>query len=256
MTKPETETDRPPRVAALSPIRAAIARRMTQSKQQAPHFYVEAELEVDAILTVLNALNSPTRGGERVTVTACLVKAVALALASHPEFNAVWRGEGPEQVEAINVGVAVALDDGLVAPAILDCAGRDLFDINGALRDLVSRTRAGRVRPSELNDPTFTISNLGMYADVSAFTAIITPPQVAILAAARIEPRPVVRTDAVVVRHLMSVTLSADHRAVDGAAAARFLGTLAASVRAPEAWMLRSSATVAKSASSATGPTR
>jgi pyruvate dehydrogenase E2 component (dihydrolipoamide acetyltransferase) len=164
-----------------------------------------------------------------------LVKAVALTLAEHPSFNAIWNGETLERVDAINVGVAIAVEDGLVAPAILDCQQLTVGELATRLRDLVARTRAGRLRAPEMTDATFTLSNLGMFA-VSQFTAIVTPPQVAILATASTEPRAVVRNGAVTVRKVMTATLSSDHRAVDGVGAARFLSTLRGFVEEPDGW--------------------
>lgn len=219
----------------LSPMRAAIARRMVQSKQQAPHFYVSAELEIDALAGATERLNAPRDPDARVSLTAFLLKAVALTLAEHPSFNAVWEGDSLELVEAINIGVAIALDDGLIAPAILGCEALGVEELAAALSDLVTRTRAGRLRAPELTEATFTLSNLGMF-EVSQFTAIVVPPQVAILATAKAEARPVVRDGAVVVRRIMTATLSSDHRAVDGAGAARFLGTLKGLVEEPGPW--------------------
>jgi pyruvate dehydrogenase E2 component (dihydrolipoyllysine-residue acetyltransferase) len=218
---------------APSAMRAAIGRRMVHSKLTAPHFYVAAELELDALLAVADRLNEDRSKDDRLTVTAFLVKGVALTLAEHPAFNAVWQDESLELVDAINVGVAIALEDGLIAPAVLGCQDLDLEATAGALRDLVARTRAGKLRAQELTDATFTLSNLGMF-DVSAFTAIITPPQVAILATAKTEPRAVVRDGQIAVRQIMTATLSADHRAVDGAGAARFLGSLRNRLLEPE----------------------
>jgi pyruvate dehydrogenase E2 component (dihydrolipoamide acetyltransferase) len=218
-------------------MRAAIARRMAQSKQQAPHFYVTTEIEMDAVLEAVALLNQGRPREERVSLTAFLVRALAEVLPRHPLFNAVWREDGAlERVEAVNIGVAVAVEDGLIAPALLDCAGRSVDQIGDALRDLLERTRAGRLRAAEINDATFTLSNLGMY-DVTAFTAIINPPQVAILATARTEPRPVVREGEILAREMMTATLSADHRAVDGAAAAQLLADLKQALAQPERWM-------------------
>jgi pyruvate dehydrogenase E2 component (dihydrolipoyllysine-residue acetyltransferase) len=219
-------------------MRAAIARRMIQSKQQAPHFYVTAELEMEAVSEAADRLNAGREPSERVSVTAFLVKAVALTLREHPAFNAVWNGDTLELVDAVNVGVAIALDDGLIAPALLGCERLGVEEIATALRDLVARTRAGRLRAPELTEATFTLSNLGMFA-VSQFTAIVTPPQVAILATGRTEPRAMVRDGVIVARRTMNATLSADHRAVDGAGAARFLETLKGFVEAPDAWAER-----------------
>ena len=218
-----------------TPMRAAIARRMAQSKREAPHFYVSAEIELDALLALAATMNEGRTREERLSVTAFLIRAVGLTLAEHDAFNATWNGETLELVESINIGVAITVDDGLIAPAILDCAALDVQTIGERLRDLVTRSRAGRLRAAEITGPTFTLSNLGMF-DVSAFTAIVTPPQVAILATAKTEPRPVVRDGEIVVRQVMTATLSADHRAVDGVAAARFLGDLKARLQLPGAW--------------------
>jgi pyruvate dehydrogenase E2 component (dihydrolipoamide acetyltransferase) len=216
-------------------MRAAIGRRMVQSKQSAPHFYVSSELDMGPLLASLERRNAGRQKDDRLSVTAVLVKAVALTLAEHPEFNAVWNGEILERVDAINIGVAIALEDGLIAPALLDCGRLDAETIGANLRDLVTRTRAGRLRAAELSDATFTLSNLGMF-NVSQFTAIITPPQVAILATGKTEARAVVDDGEVVVRQRMTATISADHRALDGAAAARFLGTLGGLLTAPQRW--------------------
>lgn len=221
---------------ALTPMRQAIARRMTDSKQRAPHFYESIEIEMDVFLATLAAHNEGRARDERASVTAALLCALATALQAHPAFNAVWIDGRLEQVDAINVGVAIDLPDGLIAPALLGCEQRDVDDMASALRDLVARARAGRLRQSEWTDATFTLSNLGMFA-IDSFTAIIVPPQVAILATARTAERPVARDGAITTRRMMTATLSADHRAVDGAAAARFLADLKGALEAPAAWL-------------------
>lgn len=213
-------------------MRRAIAQRMTASKQQAPHFYESADIEMDALLAALAAHNEGREKDDRVSVTAALVVALASALGAHPAFNAVWNGDELELVDAVNVGIAVDLPDGLIAPALLGCERLDLDDVAVLLRDLVTRSRAKRLRAVELTDATFTLSNLGMFP-IDSFTAIVVPPQVAILATARAAERAVVRDGAVTVRRMMTATLSADHRAVDGAAAARFLAELKGSLEGP-----------------------
>lgn len=218
-----------------SPMRRAIARRMVESKSTAPHFYLSTEIEMDALLAAAERANAGRSREERVTVTAFLLRAVALTLAEHPAFNAAWNGDVVERWDAINVGVAIALDDGLIAPALLDCRDRGIADLAAGLGDLVTRTRAGKLRAPEIGEGTFTLSNLGMF-DVTAFTAIITPPQVAILATAKTVERAVVRDGAVVVRRVMTATLSSDHRVVDGVGAAGFLGTLKTLIETPDAW--------------------
>jgi pyruvate dehydrogenase E2 component (dihydrolipoamide acetyltransferase) len=208
---------------------------MAESKQSAPHFYLTTEIDMGAVLDLADAANAGRSKEDRVTVTAYLLRAVALTLREHPAFNAVWNADVVERVDAVNIGVAIALDDGLIAPALLDCGDRSIPDLAAGLTDLVGRTRAGKLRPAEINDGTFTLSNLGMF-DVTQFTAIITPPQVAILATARTVERPVVRDGQVVVGRVMSATLSSDHRVVDGVGAARFLATLKGLLEAPAAW--------------------
>ena len=218
-----------------TPMRAAIARRMVQSKQQVPHFYVSTEIEVDAVSAVAERHNAGREKADRATLTAYLLRAVATTLAEHPGFNAAWNGDVLERWDAVNVGVAIAVEDGLIAPALLDCASRTVDDLAAGLADLAARTRAGRLKAAEMTDATFTLSNLGMF-EVSQFTAIVTPPQVAILATGRGYERPVVRDGQVVVRRVMNATLSSDHRAVDGAGAARFLGTLKGLLEDPGPW--------------------
>jgi pyruvate dehydrogenase E2 component (dihydrolipoamide acetyltransferase) len=217
-------------------MRQAIARRMTESKQQAPHFYVSTEIEMDAV-SALIARESAQTPDTRVTATAALVQACAAALRAHPRLNRVWASDGLLETDEINVGVAIALDDGLIAPALIGAGDLDLRETAGALRDLVERARAKKLKPAELSDGTFTLSNLGMF-DVSAFTAIVTPPQVAILATGRAVPRLVPDEDGGArAATVLTATLSADHRALDGADAAVFLGTLKRSLEEPE-WLV------------------
>lgn len=218
-------------------MRQAIARRMVQSKTTAPHFYVTRELEMDAALDALAAVNAGRAKEERATVTALLLKAVARALAAQPAFNAVWDGETLYRVDAVNLGVAIDLGDaGLIAPALLDCGSKSVDTIGAELRDLVARAKVGKLRAPEISDGTFTLSNLGGLG-VSSFTAIVTPPQVAILATGATEERPVVRDGEVVVRRMLSATLSADHRAVDGAGAARLLAALQDELTGAAGWL-------------------
>jgi pyruvate dehydrogenase E2 component (dihydrolipoamide acetyltransferase) len=218
---------------AFTPMRSAISRRMVESKSKAPHFYVTTEIDMEAVTAANAALNHDRSGDDRVTITAWLVRAVAQSLAAAPELNAVWNGETLERIEQINIGIAVAIPDGLIAPALLDCGPKDLATISSELRDLVARTKANKLRPAEFSDATFTLSNLGGFP-VTQFTAIITPPQVAILATGRSEQRAVVRDGAIVARQMLTATLSADHRAVDGALVAAFLGDLKSRLEAPE----------------------
>ena len=215
----------------ITSMRAAIAKRMTESKQQAPHFYVSTEIEMDALAARL--AEESARTGARVSATAGFVRACALALRAHPRVNSVWTPEGLLQVGEINVGVAVALPDGLIAPALLGAGELDLVATARALADLVERTGAKKLRPSELSDATFTLSNLGMFG-VSSFAAIVTPPQVAILATGRSVQRLLPGEDGPRTASVMIATLSVDHRALDGADAAAFLETFKGALEAPD----------------------
>jgi pyruvate dehydrogenase E2 component (dihydrolipoamide acetyltransferase) len=213
-------------------MRSAIARRMTQSKQQAPHIYLTAEAWLDPVLGVLERLNAGRPRDERITLTAVLVRALALTLPEEPTLNAFWTDAGPELVDEPTLGVAIALDDGLIAPALVESATLDVPAIADALRDLTARARAGRLRSREMTEATFTLTNLGMFP-ITRFAAIINPPQVGILAVGRGEALPRVVDGEIVIRTVATLTLSADHRAVDGAVGARFLGRLKARVEDP-----------------------
>jgi pyruvate dehydrogenase E2 component (dihydrolipoamide acetyltransferase) len=212
-------------------MRRGIARRMSESKQQAPHFYVQTEIAMDALLATLEDLNEGSPPS-RITVTAALARGCVETLRAHPSFNSVWTAEGLLQVDAINLGVAIAVDGGLLAPAVLDAETLELPELAVALGDVAERARTQGLRPREIAEATFTLSNLGMF-EVTAFTAILTPPQVATLAAGRPVQRLVMVDNVPIPSSVMTVTLSADHRAVDGADAARWLGTFKALIENP-----------------------
>jgi pyruvate dehydrogenase E2 component (dihydrolipoamide acetyltransferase) len=204
-------------------MRAVIARRMVESKQQAPHFYAETQIAVDAVRDRLAELNAEA-DAPRTTMTVALIRACVIALREHSQLNSVWTPDGLLQADEVNLGIAIALEDGLVAPALLGAENLDTPATAAALRDLVERARVKRLRPAEMTDATFTLSNLGMF-EITGFTAIVTPPQVAILATGRPVERCVLVDGEPQAVGLMTVTLSSDHRAVDGIDAARFLTT-------------------------------
>ncbi len=203
-------------------MRLAVGRQMATSKQTVPHFYVSTEIVMDSVLDLARRM-SVAPAAPRVSVTACLVRALTQALVAMPALNATLTPDGYVAGESVNVGIAIALEGGLLAPAMLDCQDMDLIQTAAALDDLVARARNGRLRAPEMGSSTFTLSNLGMF-DVTTFSAIVIPPQVAILAVGRAVPRPIVVEGAVEIRSVMTATLSADHRLIDGADAARFLG--------------------------------
>lgn len=218
---PEPSAAAPPRRIEQSRMRLAVGRQMTSSKQTVPHFYVSTEVLMDNVLDLARRLSSAP-GAPRVSVTACLLRALTETLLDFPAFNSTLTTDGYVAGASVNIGVAIALDGGLLAPALLDCQAFDLVQTAVALDDLVTRARAGRLRAQEMGSATFTLSNLGMY-DVTGFSAIVIPPQVAILAVGRAIPRPVVIEGRIEIRSVMTATLSSDHRIVDGAEAARFL---------------------------------
>jgi pyruvate dehydrogenase E2 component (dihydrolipoamide acetyltransferase) len=206
----------------LSRMRRTIARRMSESKQQAPHFYVTVEIRMDEALSVRRQLNEAL-GEKVVSVNDLILRAAALALRAYPNLNASFSGEAVRRHSEVHMGFALALPEGLIVPVIRHCDRKGLVEIAREAADLGERARQGRLRPEELQDATFTVSNLGMF-DVESFIAIINPPQAAILAVGSAQPRPVADGASVRVAHVMKATLSADHRVSDGAEAARYLG--------------------------------
>ncbi|MBI4607434.1 MAG: 2-oxo acid dehydrogenase subunit E2 [Candidatus Rokubacteria bacterium] len=205
----------------LSSIRAAIARRMAQAKGPVPHFYLTAEVAMDRAWELREELNA-LEGQPKVSVTDMIVKACALALLKHPGVNASFQGETIRVHYRAHIGIAVALEEGLITPVLRDCDRRSLTQIAVEGRDLVERARNRRLRAQELSGATFTVSNLGMF-DVDEFSAIINPPEGAILAVGAVVQKPVVEGERLGVGRRMRLTLSCDHRAMDGAMGARFL---------------------------------
>jgi pyruvate dehydrogenase E2 component (dihydrolipoamide acetyltransferase) len=210
-------------------MQAAVGRQMTESKRTIPHFYLSTDIQMDGLLGGLRDVADKSNGSTRISVTACLVHLLAQTLAEHEAFTAAWTPDGFVMNSGIHVGVAIALDAGLLAPALRNCEQLDLVGTAEALDDLVARARNGRLRAPELASATFTLSNLGIF-DLTSFAAIIPSPQVGILAVGRAQRRPWVHGTDIVIRSVMTATLSADHRAVDGAQAARFLSSFKARV--------------------------
>ncbi len=221
--------------ATPSRMRQAIARRMAQSKQEIPHFYVSMVVDMSDALRLRAQFNETVASEAKVSVNDLVLKAAAIALQRFPHFNA-WYVDGQVQPkEQINIGIAIALPDGLVAPAILDCGNKGLLQIAADSRDLISRANSGMLRSEEYAGATFTVSNLGMHG-ADSFIAIVNPPQVSILALGAVSKEPVVRDNQVVIADVMKMVLSSDHRVLDGAAAAEFLADVKTSLEMP--WKL------------------
>jgi pyruvate dehydrogenase E2 component (dihydrolipoamide acetyltransferase) len=209
----------------LSTIRRITAQRLTESAA-APHFYLTSILDAQALLALRAELNGQLAGtGTRISVTDLLIRACALALRTHPEVNSSWGGDHLLRHGQINVGLAVALEDGLIVPVIRDADRKSVSQIAAEAHALTERARAGRLTPDEFSGGTFTISNLGMYG-IDHFTAVINPPEAAILAVGAAAQEPVVRDGQLVATTTMKLTLSIDHRVLDGATAAAFLRDL------------------------------
>lgn len=207
----------------LSLMRGVIAQRLQASKQQIPHFYVEDSVDAAALADLREQLNRLE--GVKVTVNDLIVRACALALRAHPRVNATFDGKSIRQHDSADISVAVALPDGLITPIVAKAHAKGVRQIGDEVRALAKKAQEGKLQPAEFQGGTFTISNLGA-SGIDAFSAIINPPQVAILAVAAIKDAPVVRDGAVVAGKILRLTLSADHRAVDGADAAAFMKTL------------------------------
>ncbi|MBV9653716.1 MAG: pyruvate dehydrogenase complex dihydrolipoamide acetyltransferase, partial [Acetobacteraceae bacterium] len=224
-----------------TPMRRTIAERLTAAKRTVPHFYVSADVELDALLTLRADLNarSPAEGagGFKLSVNDMLIKAAALALRRVPAVNAAWTDEGIARFEDIDISVAVSVPDGLITPIIRGADQKGLAAVSREMKELASRARAGKLRPEEFQGGGFSISNMGMYG-VTEFAAIINPPQAAILAIAAAVQRPVVREGALAIATVCTCTLSVDHRAVDGALGAEWLAAFRAIVEDPLSLML------------------
>ena len=214
----------------VSNIWRIMADRMTASWTSAPHFYLVREVNVSRLVTWRERASK--QSGARITYTDLLVRLVAAALARHPAANASWAAGTITRHAQINIGLAVAIEDGLVVPVLHRADTLTLADIAARREDLVARAQAGKLRPADIQGGGFTISNLGMYG-VDAFNAIVNPPQAAILAVGRIADRVVAVNGQPAVQPTMTLTLSCDHRALDGARGAQFLGALADLIEEP-----------------------
>jgi pyruvate dehydrogenase E2 component (dihydrolipoamide acetyltransferase) len=221
----EGHTDKP-----LSQMRKVIAQRLSDSKFTAPHFYLRMTVTMDKAIEARKAINDVSPA--KVSFNDLIIKACAMTLRKHPEVNSSWMGDFIRQNEHIHVGTAVAIEDGLIVPVVKFADQKSLSQIAVEAKELADKAKAKKLQPQEFTGNTFTISNLGMM-DIDEFTAIINPPDSCILAVGKIVPTPVVEDNQVVIRQLLKLTLSCDHRVVDGAVGARFLQTLKAHLENP-----------------------
>jgi pyruvate dehydrogenase E2 component (dihydrolipoamide acetyltransferase) len=206
----------------LSAVRRTIAKRLVQSKGPVPHFYLTVDVAMDRVWDAYKALRDQKSS---ISINDIIVKATALALRQHPELNASFAGDHLKVYSRVHIGMAVALDDGLITPVLRDADLKPLEEISEEAQVLVERARARKLQPNEYTGATFSISNLGMMG-IDEFSAIINPPEAAILAVGAVRQVPVVVDDVLAIGWRMKMTLSVDHRVADGAAGARFLQTL------------------------------
>lgn len=214
----------------LTGMRRAIARRLTESKSTVPHFYLAADCRVDALLELRRNVNSAV--AEKVSVNDFVLKAVAGALIEVPDANATWNGDSIRRFDRADIAVAIAVDGGLLTPVLHGVDTMALSALSGRVGDLAERARTGRIQQAELEGGSFTVSNLGMYG-VGEFSAILNPPHSGILAVGAASQRPVVVDGELAVATVMTVTLSADHRVIDGAVAARWMAAFVRRIENP-----------------------
>jgi pyruvate dehydrogenase E2 component (dihydrolipoamide acetyltransferase) len=219
----------------ISQMRKTIARRLAESKFTAPHFYLTLDIDMDAAIATRKSLNSID--GVKVSFNDMVVKSVAMALRKHPAVNSAWMGDFIRRNEHVNIGVAVAVEDGLLVPVVRFADGKGLTQISAEVREYAQKAKDKKLQPADWEGNTFTISNLGMFG-IESFTAIVNPPDACILAIGGIKEVPIVKNGQVVPGNVMKVTLSCDHRVVDGASGAAFLQTFKTYMEQPAAMLL------------------
>jgi len=206
-------------------MRRAIASRLTESIGPIPTFYLTIEVEMDKAIDFRKQINAALPEEKKVSINDVIIKTVASAMMQHPQVNASYQDRSIRYYERADIGVAVAIPDGLITPIIRNANGKGIAQIAAEVKELAGRARDKKLKPEEFTGGTFSISNLGMFG-IEEFTAIINPPEAGILAIGKSEPKPVVRDGEIVVRNVMRVTMSCDHRVIDGATGAQFLKTL------------------------------
>uniref|UniRef100_A0A1A9VKI0 Acetyltransferase component of pyruvate dehydrogenase complex n=1 Tax=Glossina austeni TaxID=7395 RepID=A0A1A9VKI0_GLOAU len=208
-----------PEIVEVSNMRQVIAQRLTESKQNVPHFYLTVDCQVDKLISLKNEINSADENN-KVTINDLIIKAVAFSMKKFPDINSSWIDNKILRYSNIDISIAVALEDGLITPIVKNADKKGILSISKEVKDLVSRARSGKLKPEEFQGGGFTISNLGMFG-IKAFSAIINPPQSCIMAVGASKKQPIVINEKIEIAEIMTVTLSVDHRAVDGALGAK-----------------------------------
>ena len=221
----------------LNNMRKTIAKRLLESKQNIPHFYVNMDIELDALLGLRKQLNDSSDGSFKISVNDLVIKAAAVALKRVPEVNASWTDDGIKLYKTADIAVAVAIDGGLITPVVRQAESKGLATISSEMKDLAGKAREGKLMPEEYQGGTFSISNMGMFG-VDNFNAIVNPPQAAILAVGAGKQQAVVKDGALSIATVMTLTLSVDHRAVDGSVGAAYMAELKKIIEFPASLML------------------
>ena len=231
---PDTEFEDIP----LTQMRKTVARRLTESLGPVPHFFLTIDVDMTRALAARKRVNELLAArGAKASINDLVIKAAAVALTHHPECNAWWQGDAIRRFNRVHIGVAVAVPDGLITPVVRDAQAKGLAQISSEVRELAGRAREKKLQPREYTGSTFSMSNLGMFG-IEEFTAVINPPEAGILAVGAVEERPVAVDGKVVVQPRMRVTMSCDHRVIDGAQGARFLATLKSFLEEPAAILI------------------
>ncbi|MGB2914825.1 MAG: dihydrolipoamide acetyltransferase family protein, partial [Pyrinomonadaceae bacterium] len=215
-----------------SKMRQIIASRLAESIGPIPTFYLTIEIEMDACMELRKSVNASVSEDQKISVNDIVVKAAAMALVKHPFANSSYQDKNIRFYQQADIGVAVAIDEGLITPVIRGANLKGFLEISAEIKDLAAKAKAKKLQPEEYTGATFSISNLGMFG-IKEFTAIINPPEAGILAVGGAAQTPVVRDGAIVVRSIMNVTMSCDHRAIDGATGAKFLQTFKQNLEQP-----------------------
>jgi pyruvate dehydrogenase E2 component (dihydrolipoamide acetyltransferase) len=228
----------PPRVVQASSMRRTIARRLTESTQTIPHYYLTIDVDIAPLADAREAMNAELAAeGGKVSLNDLIIKSAAVALRRVPEVNASWMGKEIHYHQVVDISIAVSVEDGLMTPVIRDADQKGISEISDEVRELAARAREKKLQPEEMSNGTFSISNLGMFG-IEAFTAVINPPEAAILAVGTIRHEPVVTEEGIVPGRRMRFTMSCDHRIIDGATGAKYMAALKRILEAPANMLL------------------
>ena len=231
------DTDTPYEDVPASNMRKRIAARLTEAKRDVPHFYLQRQIDAGPLLAFRQRLNDLLGDKGKVSVNDLVIKAAALALRREPDCNAAWEGDAIRKFHQVHIGVAVAIEDGLVTPVVRNADQKGIGSIAAEVRDLATRAKNKGLKGHEITGSTFTISNLGMFG-IERFTAILNPPEAGILAVGAVMDVPVVKNGQVVAGKQMTVSMSCDHRVIDGALGAKWLQAFTELIEKPESLAL------------------